>query len=167
MTPTVSFSREGGSVRFLFVASVRFALLGILVLVVLSLLGCGDPTPPPVEKYVLAELLSEEYASNEAEADRKYKGKRVRITGTLLNVFPGVSPTIDEREKRTSENTILSGVAVRPRIVYWVDDLESLDRLRLLQPITVDGTMEGLQKERMEGESEKLLMVNDCVILKD
>jgi hypothetical protein len=95
------------------------------------------PVSPAVGAPVELRWLVESYDSNEVASDMEYKGRRIRVSGTVVDIAKDI----------TDDAYIIVGPRAKFRAVQCLferGDTAQAARLRKGQAITVDGDVSGL-----------------------
>ena len=158
--------------------------LSLAVLGLLALTGCGgdsdesapsgsaaaQPTIEPVPETVKASKLASEYELDEAAADARVKGKEITVTGTIIT-FGTNKDNVSYVNLQGSGASFMPGNAVQ--CLLTESGLEALSRVRVTEPVTIRGTMEGFGDSVKDADSQFALFistgsdltVSDCFVL--
>jgi tRNA(Ile2) C34 agmatinyltransferase TiaS len=139
----------------------HFTLTFIIASVLLS--SCGDSNPSDVANstkdavkqeapaiVISAPVLAKAYDDNEVSADNTYKGKKVKISGTIEDIGKDI---VDAPYITLSSGEEFSAVTVQ----CMIDDHASVAALKKGQRVTVIGKVSGKMMN---------VLVEDCTISK-
>lgn len=92
-----------------------------------------EDRPPVMEATVTADTLGQLFLDNEIAADERYKGKWVRMTGTVGSIEKGEG----------GEATIYFNAPMRPRTKLLASEFSKAGELRPWSQVTVEGKCMG------------------------
>ena len=129
--------------------------LGVLFSLWLGLiLGCKSSTQTTGEPIkISAEDLFKAYQSNEADADRRYKGKTLIVTGTV-----GDANTKDREISFVDPQHTVLVYALR----MAPDQVDAISKLKAGQKASVKGVCDG--RAKMMGMVVDQVSLKDCVV---
>jgi len=111
--------------------------IGFVLLVVAMRANEDNYSPPSVSRSVEARVLAEDYKANEVNADHKYKGKILRVTGEVTSISKDI---FDNPEIKLRSGTMF----IRIDCSFRDSEHRKLGALRKGQIITLVGECDGL-----------------------
>jgi hypothetical protein len=150
--------------------TMRYRVLLLLLAGSLSLTACGgsdestpsgsaaaQPTVEPAPETIPATKLAGDYSQNEAAADARFKGRTIDVTGMVVAFGTNKSNVSYVNLQGTGYGDD-AGTAVQ--CVLTESGTEVLSALRVMEAVTVRGTIQGFGESVKDSEGQVALFIS-------
>ncbi|MCH8206327.1 MAG: hypothetical protein IH956_04920, partial [Chloroflexi bacterium] len=163
---------------------MRYRALLLLTVGILSLTACGgsdesapfgsaaaQPTGEPAPEAIAATKLAGDYSQDEAAADARFKGKMIDVTGMVVAFGTNKSDVSYVNLQGTGYGDD-AGTAVQ--CVLTESGTEVLSELRVMEAVTIRGTVQGFGESVKDSEGQVALFIStgldltisDCFVVR-